>query len=290
MSLITLTTDFGTKDHFVGAVKGAIFSELADAKIIDITHEISPFNVTETAYILKNSYKSFPDGTIHIIGVDSELSADNKHIAIALDNHFFVCPDNGIISMIASEIKPTKIVEINIHERVESSFPVLDVFVQVACFIARGGNLTVVGKEITAFKKLIEIQPKVNQTQNQIIGSVIYIDHYGNVISDINKKMFQEIGKGRSFNASVRGYSFSKIFTKYNEITGDNPHDSIQFDGNKLAIFNSAGYLEIALYRSNLDTTGGASTLLGLNYGDAIIIDFINDSKPDFTPINQVSI
>lgn len=285
MSLITLTTDFGTKDHFVGAVKGAIFSELSDAKIVDITHEISPFNITETAYILKNSYKSFPDGTIHIIGVDSELSADNKHIALELDNHFFVCPDNGLISMIASEIKPTRIVEINIHDRIESSFPVLDVFVQVACFIARGGNLTVIGKEIKEFKKLIEIQPKVNQIQNQIIGGVVYIDNYGNVISNISKKMFQDIGKGRRFKATARRYSFTKIFTKYNEVTGDSAHDNIQYDGSKLAIFNSAGYLEIAIYRSNLDTVGGASTLLGLNYRDSITIEFINDSQPDFTPL-----
>ena len=132
MSFITLTTDFGTKDHFVGAVKGAIYSQLPTAKIIDITHEISPFNITETAYILKNSYKSFPKGTVHIVGVDSELSERNKHIALELDEHFFVCPDNGLISMIASEIQPTKIVEITIHNRVETSFPVLDVFVNVA--------------------------------------------------------------------------------------------------------------------------------------------------------------
>ncbi|MFK8059046.1 MAG: S-adenosyl-l-methionine hydroxide adenosyltransferase family protein [Polaribacter sp.] len=285
MSLITLTTDFGTKDHFVGAVKGAIYSELVDAKIVDITHKISPFNITETAYILKNSYKSFPDGTIHIVGVDSELSRDNKHIALELDNHFFVCPDNGLISMIASEIKPKRIVEINIHDRIESSFPVLDVFVQVACFIARGGNLTVIGKEIQDFKKLVEIQPKVNQAQNQIIGGVVYIDNYGNVISNISKKMFQEIGKGRRFKATARRYSFAKIFTKYNEVAGDSAHDSVQYDGSKLALFNSAGYLEIAIYRSNLDSVGGASTLLGLNYRDSIIIEFYNDSKPDFTPL-----
>ena len=286
MSLITLTTDFGTKDHFVGAVKGAIYSELSDAKIVDITHEISPFNITETAYILKNSYKSFPDGTIHIVGVDSELSRDNKHIALELDNHFFVCPDNGLISMIASEIKPTRIVEINIHDRIESSFPVLDVFVQVACFIARGGNLTVIGKEIQEFKKLIEIQPQVNQAQNQIIGGVVYIDNYGNVITNISKKMFQDIGKGRRFKATARRYSFSKIFTKYNEVAGNSAHDSVQYDGSNLAIFNSAGFLEIAIYRSNLATVGGASTLLGLNYRDPITIEFYNDSKPDFTPLS----
>lgn len=283
MSFITLTTDFGTKDHFVGAVKGAIYSELADAKIVDITHEISPFNITETAYILKNSYKSFPEGTIHIIGVDSELSTDNKHIAIALDGHFFVCPDNGLISMIASEIQPTKIVEINIHDRIESSFPVLDVFVQVACFIARGGNLTVIGKEIKEYKKLIEIQPKVNQNQTQIIGGVLYIDNYGNVITNISNKMFNEIGKGRDFEVNASRYQFAKIHKKYNDIVVQSTKDVRQFDGNKLAIFNSAGFLEIAVYRSNLNTVGGASTLLGLEYRDPIIIDFLSESKPEYS-------
>jgi len=286
MSLITLTTDFGTKDHFVGAVKGAIYSELADAKIVDITHQISPFNITETAYILKNSYKSFPKGTIHIVGVDSELSADNKHIAISLDGHFFVCPDNGLISMIASEIQPTKIVEINIHDRIESSFPVLDVFVKVACFIARGGNLTVIGKETFEYKKLIEIQPKVNQGQTQIIGGVLYVDNYGNVITNIRKKMFNDIGKGRRYEVHASRYSFTKIFNKYNEITKNNSTESRVFDGNKLALFNSAGFLEIAVYRSNLNTVGGASTLLGLEYRDPIIIDFFTETTPEYTPLS----
>lgn len=286
MPFITLTTDFGTKDHFVGAVKGAIYSELNDAKIVDITHEISPFNITETAYILKNAYKSFPEGSIHIVGVDSELSPDNKHIALALDNHYFVCPDNGLISMIASEIQPTKIVEINIHDRIESSFPVLDVFVQVACFIARGGNLTVIGKEIKEYKQLIEIQPKVNQAQNQIVGGVLYVDNYGNVITNISKKMFQDIGKGRNFKVNASRYSFDKIFNKYNEIVASDTVDARQYDGNKLALFNSAGYLEIAIYRSNQKTVGGASSLLGLEYRDPIIINFFNDSKPQFTTLN----
>lgn len=285
MSFITLTTDFGTKDHFVGAVKGAIYSELADAKIVDITHQISPFNITETAYILKNSYKSFPEGTIHIVGVDSELSDNNKHIALELDKHFFVCPDNGLISMIASEIHPTKIVEINIHDRMESSFPVLDIFVKVACFIARGGNLTVIGKEIKEYKKLIEIQPKVNQAHDQIIGGVLYIDNYGNLISNIRKKMFFDIGKGRNFEIRASRYSFNKIYNKYSEITKDNDHNLRLFDGNKLALFNAAGYLEIAIYRSNLKSVGGASTLLGLEYRDPIIINFFKDSKPEYTTL-----
>ncbi len=282
MSLITLTTDFGTKDHFVGAVKGAIYSELPDAKIVDITHEITPFNIAETAYIIKNSYKSFPEGTIHIVGVDSELSEDNKHIALALDGHYFICPDNGLICMITSDIKPTKIVEINIHDRVESSFPVLDVFVQVACFISRGGTLDVIGKEIKKYKQLIEIQPKVNQEQNKIVGGVIYVDNYGNIISNISKKMFADIGKGRDYVVTASRYTFTKIFNKYNEVVDHKAKDKRQFDGNRLALFNSAGYLEIAIYRSNLQTVGGASTLLGLEYRDVISIEFLPSNAPEF--------
>ena len=287
MSLITLTTDFGIKDHFVGAVKGAIYSELPEAKIVDITHHITPFNITETAYILKNTYKSFPEKTIHIVGVDSELSVDNKHIAIELDNHYFICPDNGLISMIASEINPTKIVEINIHNHIETSFPVLDVFVQVASHIARGGSLNVIGKEITSYKNIIEIQPKVNQAQTVIIGGVIYIDNYGNVITNINKKLFNNIGKGRDFKVSAKRSFFNKIYNRYNEIVDYSvPEDKRRYDGEKLAIFNSAGFLEIAIYRSNLNTVGGASSLLGLGYRDTITIEFEIIETPDFTTIN----
>lgn len=286
MALITLTTDFGTKDHFVGAVKGAIYTELADAKIVDITHEISPFNITETAYILKNSYKSFPKGTIHIVGVDSELSEEHKHIALELDGHFFVCPDNGIVSMITSEIKPSKIVAINIHDRIESSFPVLDVFVQVACFIARGGNLTVIGKEIKDFKKITEIQPKTNHKQNQIVGGIVSIDNYGNVITNISKKMFEDVGKGRNFKMTAKKHSFSKIFTKYNEVASNKTYSNQQYEGHKLALFNSASYIEIAIYRSNLKTVGGACSLLGLEYRDTVTIDFTNVPSPEFTILN----
>ncbi len=285
MALITLTTDFGTKDHFAGAVKGAIYNELPDANIVDITHQISPFNITETAYILKNAYKSFPKGTIHIIGVDSELSATNKHIALLLDEHYFICPDNGVISMIASEINPTKIVEITIHDRIESSFPLLDVFVQAACFLGRGGSLDVIGKEIQSYKKTFEIQPKVNQEKSIIIGNVIYIDNYGNVITNISKKVFNEIGKTRDFVIKARRYTFTKIMNRYNDVVDFDADDVRQFDGYKLAIFNSANFLEIAIYRSNLKTVGGASTLLGLDYRDTISIEFITKEKASFVPV-----
>ena len=272
MSLITLTTDFGTKDHFVGAMKGAIFTELINAKVVDISHQISPFNITETAYILKNVYKNFPKGSIHIIDVDSELSVENKHIAVALDGHFFICADNGIISMIAAEIKPDKMVEITIHNTLTSS----SAFVKVACHIARGGKLEVVGRLISEFKQLNEVYPSINKENDKIVGTVIYIDNYGNIICNITKKLFKEVGKGRNFEVSARNYTFKKVFQKYNEIINfEVVQEKRQYDGEKLALFNASDYLEIAVYKSNLKTVGGASTLLGINYRDSITVSFL---------------
>ncbi|MET2984924.1 SAM hydrolase/SAM-dependent halogenase family protein [Aureibaculum conchae] len=272
MSLITLTTDFGTKDHFIGAIKGAIYSELNNAKVVDISHQITPFNITETAYILKNAYKNFPKGSIHIIDVDSELSVENKHIAIALDGHYFICADNGIISMIASEIKPDKIIEITIHSTLTS----YSAFVKVACHIARGGTLDVVGRATDEYKQLNEVHPYINKEQNQIVGTIIYIDNYGNVICNITKKLFNDVGKGRPYEVSARHYTFNKIVNKYNEIVNfDLPQEKRQYDGEKLALFNASDYLEIAIYKSNLKSVGGASTLLGLGYRDSITLRFL---------------
>lgn len=275
ISIITLTTDFGEKDHFAGAVKGAIYSELDNIRIVDISHSISPFHITEAAYIIQNAYKSFPPGSIHLIGIDSELNPENNHIAVFLDGHYFICANNGIISMLASNIIPEKIVEINIHDRIETNFPVLDVFVKVACHIARGGTLEVIGKSISSIKQLTGIKPVINSEGNQIIGNVIYIDNYGNVICNITKTLFEKTGKGRDFKISARTANFSKVHTHYSEAINFNiPKDRREEDGKKLALWNSSGYLELAIYKSNPSTVGSASTLFGLEYRDTITVKF----------------
>ncbi len=279
MAIITLTTDFGEKDHFAGATKGAIYSELPYVKIVDISHSVSPFNIPEAAYIIQNAYNSFPKGTIHIIGIDSEINPENKHIAIKLDEHYFVCANNGIMSMICSEIAPEKIVEINIHDKIQTSFPVLDVFVKVACHIARGGTLEVIGKTISEIKPIKNIVPYVNDDKTQIIGSVIYIDNYGNVVTNIKRSFFETIQKGRDFEISARNYTFKKILNKYSDIVNfEIPENKRNDEGRKLVVFNSGDFLEIAVYKSNSDTVGSASTLLGLGLMDAVSISFI--TKP----------
>ncbi len=276
MAIITLTTDFGHKDHFVGAIKGTIYKELADAKIVDISHSISPFNIQECAYLLKNSYKAFPEGTIHIVGVDSEPTLENQHIAVLVDGHYFIAANNGVICLITSEIEPEKIVEINIPNPVHGSFPVLDVFVQVACHIARGGTLEVVGKPFTALKELREFSPRVSDNGKTITGSVIYIDNYGNVVTNIQKSLFEAYRNGRKFELSARNKKMTEIHHKYSDIINfDLEKNQRKGPGDLLALFNSSGYIELAIYKSNLNTVGGASTLLGLDYRDTITINFL---------------
>lgn len=274
MAIITLTTDFGEKDHFVGAVKGAIYSELPDATIVDITHAIAPFHITEASYIIRNAYKSFPEGSIHIIGIDSELTPENRHIALKLDGHYFICANNGILSLIASEFVPEKMVEINIHDKVETNFPVLDVFVKVAGHLARGGTLEVVGKPISEIKQQKDLEPYYNKEQNQIKGNVLYIDNYGNVVTNITKKLFDKVGKGRKFTVRARNVTLTEIFTTYSEAINFDAENMSREDGKKLAIFNSGGYIELAIYKSNPSTVGSASTLFGLEWRDVVTVTF----------------
>ena len=275
MSIITLTTDFGNKDFFVASVKGAILSGVKNALIIDISHEIQPYNHSEAAYVLKNAYKTFPKGTIHIIGVESELTPENRHIAMLFEGHYFIGSDNGIFSMIKDDLKAEKIVEINIHEKESSSFSVLDVFVKVAAHISRMGKLEVIGKTIKSIKQMTNINPVVNNKANQILGSVIYIDNYGNVVTNINRKFFNEIRKSRDYKIFARTVKFENIYENYSgAIDFSNPKEKREEDGKKIAIFNSANHLELGIYKSNPKTYGSAASLFGLDYRDPITVKF----------------
>ena len=278
MSIVTLTTDFGMKAHFVGAVKGALLSEIPDVKIVDISHNISPFSVIEAAYIIQNAFNSFPKGSIHIIGVDSELNPENTHIAMALNGHYFICANNGILSMVCTEMKPDHIVEINIHDKILGSFPVLDVFVKVAAHIARGGNLEVIGKTISDIKPIKNISPFISDENHQLMGHVIYIDRYDNVITNIKKSFFESIQKNRRFEIMARNHKFTKIYNRYSDIVNfEIPIYKRNDEGRGMAVFNSSNYLEIAMYKSNKATIGGASTLMGLDMMDSVTIQFFDD-------------
>ncbi|MFZ4106778.1 SAM hydrolase/SAM-dependent halogenase family protein [Flavobacterium sp.] len=273
MSIITLTTDYGIKDHFVGALKGKILSQLREVVLVDITHLVDPFNISEASYLLQSAYSSFPKGTVHIIGVDIELKENNQHIVVQWNDHYFITADNGILSLLIAKIKPQKMVAITIHDRLLPEATDMDVLITVGVHIAKGGLLNVIGKEIKVLKEITELQPVVATDFNSIKGYVIYIDNFGNAITNITKKMFVETAKGRPYEVIFKNKKVKSIFAKYSDIETIEKQSISSIMGKSLAIFNEAGFLEIGIYKSN-PKIGSASSLLGLEYRDFVIINF----------------
>ena len=275
MSIITLTTDYGNKDYSVSELKAKIYNEITDVRIVDISHNISPFNLTEAAYIIKSAYRHFPKGSIHIIGIESDLTPENAHIAMKFDDNYFIGADNGVFSMIIGDFKADSMVEINIHKNYNNTITANDVFVKIATHISRDGKLEVIGKKIDSIKEIKDIKPVVSSDNNQIIGSVIYIDNYGNVVTNITQNIFDKIAKSRPFTIYARNVKFDKIFNNYSDaIDYSVPKDKREEDGKKIALVNNLGYLELSIYKSNPSTVGSASTLFGLGYRDQISVHF----------------
>ena len=275
MPIVTLMTDFGNKDYAVAAVKGAILSTVENPQIVDISHEITPYNPTEAAYILRNAYKTFPKGSIHIIGVESEKTPENQHLTMFFDGHYFIGADNGIFAMVKGDFKADKVVAINIHDQMPSDYPILEAFVWVAAHLSRNGSLDVVGKKVDQIKEIKELRPVVNNTGDQILGAVIYVDNYGNVITNITRKFFNEVGKSRPFTIFARNVKFRVVYETYSDAIDYNiSKEKREEDGKKIALFNDADHLELAIYKSNSQTVGSAQSLFGLEYRESITIKF----------------
>ena len=260
MPIITLTTDLGTVDHYVSAVKATILRQLDNANIVDISHDIPSFNIIHAAFVLKNVYQEFPAGSIHIIGVNAETNEDNSHLAVYANGHYFVGTDNGIFSLLL-DLKPDKIVEITTtRDSDNENFPVKDVFAKAACHIARGGTLEIIGTEIKQFSKEFAKLEALHD-KNSIRGSIIHIDHYGNAITNISQRLFKDVAKGRAYTinlGSKEHYSLNTIKRKYNEVQA----------GDAVALFISTDLLTISI------NNGSASSLMGLYINDTVRIEF----------------
>ncbi len=274
MSIITLTTDFGHKDYFVGALKGKILSEHKEAVIVDISHEIDLFNTLEASYCIEAAYHNFPKGTIHIIGVDSERVGDTQHIAMQWDDHYFICADNGILNALIQKKISQKIVAITIHDRLNIDASDMDVFAAVACHIARGGLLNVIGKEITSLKPVSVLTSSITDDLSEIKGQIVYIDSFGNCVTNISHKQFNDTIRGRKFEIVIKNKKFSRLHKSYSDFQVTDVKQLKDLEGDFLALFNENGYLEIAIYKSNPKTVGSAATLLGLHFRDTVSIKF----------------
>lgn len=264
MAIVTLTSDWGIKDHYLASVKGSLLKAIPNVNIIDISHDVPSFDIYQASFILKNCYKSFPANTIHIIAMNSESSIDNPHIIVRADNQYFIGSDNGIFSLIFLE-KPSKIIEIEIIQDSDKfTFSSKDVFVKVAQHLSEGKPMEEIGFAKESLNKLMSFEPVIesDETHTNIIGKVIYIDRYENAIVNIRKELFDQIGKGRPFTISFN--SFSNSIRRISQSYGDVSISDM------VAIFDSNDLLELAINQGN------AGSLLGLKLDSRIRISFVN--------------
>lgn len=264
MSIITLTSDMGIKDFYLASIKGAIYKALPDARIVDISHHITPFDIAQAAFILKNTYPDFPDKTVHIISVDPEPSQNSNHIVIFQDGQYFIGNDNGMFSLLFDE-QPDQIWKLTPPPKLgSSSFPSKSVFVWAATLIAQGTRLEEIAERTDSIRMRVAFRPVIEP--DVIKGTVIFIDGYGNVITNIDKKLFESVQDGRKYTIFFRGesYGIGKISSSYNEVP----------PGEKLAIFGAGDFLEIAINKGVEGSGGGANKLFGLKLNDTVRIEF----------------
>jgi len=241
MNVITLITDRKAQDFFLGRVKGQILKSCPSAVIVDIAHGIEPFNVTKAGFILKNSFLHFPENTIHLIGVDCEEGKQQAHLIVLIQNHIFIGADNGIFNLI-SDLEIKKIIQIPKAVRNGKKNPALMRFIEIAKQIIDGKNISDFGEEIPEYKRKISFEPTFDN--NTILGKVIYIDSYENVITNITSELFDRIGLGRKFVITIGSTRnvISSLTDCYQDIE----------PGNLLALFNSLGLLEIAINKGKV--------------------------------------
>lgn len=259
MTIITLTTDWGCNNHYAGAVKGTLLKLIPGVTIVDISHHVPVFDIMQASFMLKNAYPHFPEGTIHLVGVNTEAGLQTPHIAVSHSGQFFIGADNGVFSLLF-ESDPEEVVELEILQDSDYfTFSTRDVFARAASLIAGGKALSDIGRPHAELNKRIPFRPVIYP--EKIIGKVIFIDNYENVLVNIDKELFRQVGRNRPFSINFRspGYSISQIHQAYADVV----------PGEKLALFGSTGFLEIAINQ------GKASSLLGLYMNDPVSIEFL---------------
>ena len=273
MQIITLTTDLGSTDHYVAALKGTILCNAPNVTIVDISHQVTAFSILQASYFVSNCFLDFPEGTIHLIGVNSEpiihLSQDELSSypsILKFKGHYFVSTDNGFFSLLTLN-EP--------HEgfwRIDDvlsnpnlfKFPSKNLLVPAACKLANKVPISSFASENTVFLRKLRLHPVMEEYQ--LKGSIIHIDHFGNIITNITKSLFYDFGKNEKFILYFRKkeYSINEISSSYQDVP----------KGEKVALFNSNNYLEIAINHGSRDRNNGASNLLGIGINDTIRVEF----------------
>lgn len=258
MTIITLTTDWGTGNHYAGAVKGALLRHIPAAKIIDISHEVPCYDILQASFILRNAWRDFPAGSIHLVGVNTEAGIETPHVMVTCDDQYFIGADNGLFSLMFDK-PPQKMVELDIMQDTDYfTFSTRDVFVKAAALVVSGKKPEEIGSPYQLLNERIAFKPVVYD--DKITAKVVFIDNYENVFINVDQKLFREVGKGRRFAIRLRlpGEVIDELNHSYSDVSPGEP----------LALFGATGFLEIAINQ------GKAASLLGLQMNDSVSVEF----------------
>lgn len=255
MAIITFMSDFGWRDHYVASVKAKILSIIPNITVVDISHEIEPFNIPHAAFVLSSIFRDFPKGTVHLVAVSSQSRNSEKYIAMKLEEHYFVGSDNGIFSLL-SDRNPSVIIELLNDPLIAANFPEKNILAHAAVALSSGKALYDIGKQLLTIQKLINRQIKT--TKNEIEGRVAHIDKYGNLITNIKIEDFTQVAKIRQARFQIGRTEVEGLSDSYYKKEG----------GDCICLFNSLGLLEVSIIHGN------ASKLLNMRYDSPITVSF----------------
>lgn len=269
MAIITLTTDFGIVDEYAGLMKAAILAVDAAATIVDITHGIDAQDIRQAAYSIESTYRYFPDGTVHVVVVDPEVGTERAIIAAAASGQYFIAPDNGVLSLVLTSDSPRAIVRVEnqtyFKDAVSHTFHGRDIMAPVAGHIGFGVPLDQMGPEIVLSDLVLDHSFRSSSLpEGQISGTIVAIDRFGNLITNISETQLQDAVNMEKHKAGVRvlvGEHGIGLTQRYADVPLGSP----------LALIGSRGYLEIAV------NGGSARSKLNIEKGTPVRVCCLNN-------------
>jgi S-adenosylmethionine hydrolase len=255
--IIALLTDFGTRDHYVGTMKGVIVGICPDATLVDITHDIAPHDVCGAALELGASYKYFPAGTIFVAVVDPGVGSARRGLAAEVGEYRFVAPDNGVLTVPFRDTPPKRVVDLTdrrfARPTVSKTFEGRDRFAPAAAWLARGIQVSGLGRPVADPKRLDIPEPVVEGTS--IAGEVLRVDRFGNLVSNIDRKLVERAAQA-GVAVAIGGHRVTRLVATYAEMPDDEP----------CALFGSTDHLEIAVRNAS------AAERLGVGRGSPVLV------------------
>lgn len=257
--VISLTTDFGLSDPYVAEMKAVILNLCPDARIVDISHNVDKFDIRIGAFILTCAAPYFPEGTVHVAVIDPDVGTKRRPLLIQTKKAFFIGPDNGVLVLAANNQGITHIYEITnprlMLPKVSSTFHGRDIFAPAAAHLVNGAELKEFGPEI---KKITKPNfAKIAQKKNEIIGEVLHIDSFGNIITNISKEQLESMDMGETANVKIGNAKLKlKLCKTYSETKEHIP----------LALIGNHGFLEISMNKGN------AAQVLKIQRGDRTVL------------------